>query len=170
MKKLIAISIILGSASAASAQAGLWPVDTRDGACSISQSFAHPDFGATTLEVSYDASRQLVTLATTNSVGDSLASSGNVDWSIVFLDNGGEKYDDAWGSRRLSYARTGEAYRFVTGFSGERNVRQILADLSASRALGFMDKGELVVAYDLNGLRSAVSRLSSCARSAVASN
>jgi hypothetical protein len=136
----------------------------------MSQTFSHPEFGSTTLEVNYDASRQLVTLATTNSVQTPLPGSGSISWLIVFLDNEGEKFDDAWGSRQLTFKQDGEAYRFTTGFSGERNVRQILADLSASRSLGFMDKGKLVVAYDLNGARTAVSRLSTCAQQAVASN
>ncbi|MBO9519031.1 MAG: hypothetical protein J7493_13275 [Porphyrobacter sp.] len=136
----------------------------------MSQTFSHPEFGSTTLEVSYDVPHQLVTLATTNSIGTALPGSGSLRWSIVFLDNDGEKYDDAWGSRELSYKREGDAYRFATGFSGERNVRQIFADLSASRSLGFMDQGKLVVGYDLDGMRTAISRLSTCAQRAVATN
>ncbi|KRA83148.1 hypothetical protein [Altererythrobacter sp. Root672] len=170
MKKVLALSALLVSASAAHAQAGPWPVHTTDGSCSMRQTFTHPEFGSTTMEVSYDASRQLVTLATTNSIDTTLPGSGSLDWLIVFLDNNGEKFDDAWGSRQLSYTREGQAYRFTTSFSGERNVRQILADLSASRSVGFMDKGKLVVAYDLGGVRNAVSRLSTCAQRAVASN
>ncbi|MBT2133515.1 hypothetical protein KK137_04125 [Croceibacterium sp. LX-88] len=170
MRTVLALGALLTCTSAAYAQTGPWPLHADNGACSIRQTFSHPEFGSTTLEVSYDAAHQLVTLATTNSVATALPGTGSVAWSIVFLDNGGEKYDDAWGSRQLSYKRDGEAYRFTTGFSGERNVRQILADLSASRSLGFMDKDKLVVGYDLNGVRSAVARLSSCAQKAVVSN
>ena len=151
-------------------QPGIWPVQAAGETCTISQSFADPDFGNHTLAISYDASRQEVSLTTTNAAASELPDSGELRWNIVFLDNGDEKHDDAWGGRSFSYTRDGEAYRFSTRFAGERNVRQILADLAASRSIGFLERGEVVTAYDLAGAGRSIARLRACAARAVAAN
>jgi len=169
MKKLLLFAVALATAAPAQAQA-LWPVRTADGSCSMSQTFESEDFGRTTLRVSYDAASQEVTLTTTNPMAEQLPGTGEILWSMVFLDNGGIEYDEGWTARPFTYARDGERYRFSTSFAGENNVRQILADLGASRSIGFMRQGKLITAYELDGARGSVEQLRDCAARAIASN
>ena len=141
-----------------------WPVHTSGGACTMSQA----DGGG--LSVGYDRRSGEVTLTTTNEVAATLPSTGSIDMIVVFLDNGAEKYDDAWGARRFDYVREDDTARFTARFAGEKNVRQILADLSNSSAVGFRYGDEPVLGYDLAGARPSLARLRECADRAVAAN
>ena len=169
MKKLLLLTAALAIAAPAQAQS-LWPVRTADGSCSMSQTFESADFGRTTLRVAYDAAKQEVTLTSTNPMVEQLPGTGEILWTVVFLDNGDNKFDDGWAARSFSYAKDGDRYRFSTAFAGENNVRQILADLGASSSIGFMRQGKLVTAYELEGARSSVAQLQDCAARAIASN
>ena len=60
-----------------------------------------------------------------------------------------------------SYIRQGKLNAFR--IAGKRNVAQLLDDLSHSRRLGFFDKGQPVIDYDLAGMTSAVAQLKDCA-------
>lgn len=144
-------------------EAGLWPVTAAGPNCTISQSFADPEFGPRTLEITYDATREEVAVIAIGAAPASLPETGRVAWSIVFLGNGDVEHDDAWGARQFTYARDGEAHRFATRFAGRGNVRQILADLAASRGVGFLQDGELVTAFDLGGIGGSIERLRPCA-------
>lgn len=174
MKTLLPFAAATLAAVAAGAQGTaaqtMWPLATDAQVCTISQSFADPDFGNHTLAISYDAARQEVSLITTNAPLRQLPDAGDLAWHVVLLDNGTEKHDDAWGARRFSYARDGEDYRFATRFAGKRNVRQILADLAGSRGIGFLEGGDVVTAYDLTEAGSSIARLRECAARAVAAN
>ena len=169
MKKLLLLAVALTIAAPAQAQT-LWPVRTADGTCSMSQTFESADFGRNTLRVSYDASRQEVTLTSINPMAEQLPGNGEIVWTIVFLDNGNLEYDEGWAARAFTYARDGDRYSFSTAFSGENNVRQILADLGASSSVGFMRQGKLVTAYELVGAGPSVEKLSDCATRAIAAN
>ena len=175
MKSLLPLFAVALSAAPAYSQGtpgqeGIWPVESAGDTCAMSQAFSDTDFGRHTLAISYDASRQEVSLTTINAPADELPESGELMWRIVFLDNGRESYDDAWGARRFTYVRDGEAYRFTARFAGEKNVRQILADLAASRGVGFMERGKVVTAFDLAGAARSIGRLRSCAARVVATN
>ena len=125
---------------------------------------------ASALSVSYDGAE--VTLTSTNTLESELPASGKVDLALVFLDNGNGDiaYDDGWGSREFAYAREGDAWRFSTRFTGERNARQILTDLASSRTIGLLQRRQTVVAYDLADISRSVARLRDCAGARVAAN
>lgn len=142
-----------------------WPVHAAGASCTVSQ--AQPGPGGT-LSVSYDGTQ--VALTSSNEVESPLPGSGKAKLDIVFLDNGSTRYDDGWSEREFTYRQEGAAYHFTTRFAGERNVRQILADLSASRTVGLLQDGQLVVDYDLAGLSPSIARLADCAARPVASN
>ena len=173
MTKLLPLALVLLAAPAA-AQQGLWPVQAAGETCTMAQAFMDPEFGNTALRVGYDAASQKVTLTATSAVPDEFLGSDpgsdKVEWTIVFLDNGDEAYDDGWGRREFDLTREADAYRLSTAFAGEKNVRQILADLAASRSVGFMRGGKLVTAYDLAGAGPSISRLRDCATRVVAAN
>lgn len=144
-----------------------WPVSASGRTCTLSQ--AAPD-GGSALSVAFDGSE--VVLTTTNPIESALPESGSVALTVVFLDNGNGDiaYDDGWGSRQFAYTRGDGVYRFSTRFSGERNVRQFLTDLASSRALGFTQRGQTVVGYELADVSASVARLRQCAARAVAAN
>ncbi len=87
MKKLVLLAVGLTIAAPAQAQS-LWPVRTADGTCSMSQTFESEDFGRNTLRVSYDAAKQEVTLTSINPMDEQLPGSGEIAWTVVFLDIG----------------------------------------------------------------------------------
>ena len=95
--------------------------------------------------------------------------SGELELDIVFLDNGNVEYDAGWGARRFTYSNENGTARFSTRFVGERNVRQVLADLANSRTVGFLYKGEAVMSADLAGAGPSIAQLQECAARAVAS-
>ena len=174
MKKLLPLAALLAVPAAMPAQAqdaqvyyasDTWPVHAVGGACTIVQ--AAPD-GGSALAIGYDGAE--VTLTSTSELESELPAAGTVSLAIVFLDNGRTAFDDGWGSREFSYAREADAYRFSTRFSGEKNVRQILADLAASRTIGLLQRGQTVVAYELGGIGRSVARLRDCAARQVAAN
>jgi len=142
-----------------------WPVHTSGGTCTMVQ--AVPDAGSV-LSVSYDG--DILTLTSTNELESPLPATGKVDLGIVFLNNGDTDYDPGWGARQFSYARTDGVYRFTARFSGERNVRQLLADLSNSEWIGLLQRGEAVVSYQLAGMDTSLTRLRECGARRVASN
>lgn len=145
-----------------------WPVRKSGTVCTMARTA--PAEGESALSVTYDAAKGEVTVAADNPVTDALPESGSIDLAIVFLDNGGVEYDDAWGTRRFDYSREDGAARFATRFAGERNVRQILADLSGSAHVGFLHRGEAVMWSDLAGARRPLLQLQECAARALASN
>ena len=142
-----------------------WPVHAAGRTCTMTQAAANADGR---LSVSYDGTE--VTLATTNSLESELPDSGKVSFAIVFLDNDQVEFDDGWGSREFAYARVGEDYRFASRFAGERNVSQILGDLSNSRSIGLLQRGEAVMAYELADIAPSIARLRDCAARTVAAN
>lgn len=144
-----------------------WPVHRANGACAMER-IGQPETGFGLLGVEYDAARDLVTLSTSAPVQSGLAASGDIEFYIVFLDNGDVKHDDTWFSRKFSYTSEDGVYRFTTAFSGERNVRQILADLANSRRLGLLRDGEVLFDHDLAGARESLARLQACAAGTVA--
>jgi hypothetical protein len=172
MKKLLPLAAVLAvPAAAQDAQvfyaSASWPVHASGRACTLVQ--AVPNEG-NALSVSYDGAE--VTLTTTNRIETALPESGEVRFGIVFLDNGNGniEFDDGWGSREFVYTRGDGDYRFSTRFSGEKNVRQLLADLASSRTIGFLQRGRAVVAYELADIGPSVARLRECAARAMAAN
>jgi hypothetical protein len=143
-----------------------WPVHAAGRTCTI-QGVA--DEG-NALSVSYDGSE--VTITTASTVQSRLPASGTVNFDIVFLDSGNGEidYDTGWGTRAFTYAGEGNTYRFSTRFTGERNVSQILADLASSRTIGFLQRGQAVVAYELAGVSPSIAQLRDCAARTVAAN
>jgi hypothetical protein len=170
MNKLLPLAVIAFAASASAQTPGLWPVQASADSCSMVQTFENEEFGRHALRVGYDAARQEVTVATTNSLAEPLDASGEVVWRIVLLDNGPQKWDEGWAARRFTYSRAGTGYRFATGLGGENNVRQFLADLANSRSIGFLDEGEVVVAYDLGDAGPSIEKLRQCAARSLAAN
>lgn len=144
-----------------------WPVHRANDACAMER-VGRPETGFGMLGVSYDAARDLVTLSTSAPVQSGLPASGDIELHIVFLDNGDVKHDDAWASRKFSYTSEDGLYRFTAAFSGEKNVRQILADLANSRRLGLLRDGEVLFDHDLAGARESLARLQACAAGTVA--
>lgn len=171
MKKLLVLFALL-SAPAAAQEATVfyasdtWPVTAAGQSCTMA--FAGPDTIADPLSVSYDGRE--VALTTTNEVAASLPGSGTIELSIVFLDNGRTAYDDGWGTRRFTYSRDNGKARFTARFSGERNVRQILADLENSNHIGFLHSGKAVMSADLADARRSLAKLRECAARVVAAN
>ena len=172
MRKLLPLAVPLAvPAQAQDAQvfyaSDTWPVHASGRTCTLVQAGAD---AASALSVSYDGAD--VTLTSTNTLESELPASGKVDLAIVFLDNGNGDiaFDDGWGSREFAYAREGDAWRFSTRFTGERNVRQFLTDLASSKTLGLLQRREAVVAYDLGDIGRSRARLRDCAARTVAAN
>jgi hypothetical protein len=172
MKKLLPLAALL--AVPASAQDGqvyyassTWPVNASGSTCTMVQ--AVPDEG-NVLSISYDGS--VVTLTTSSTVASALPASGKTRFDLVFLDsgNGAIDYDTGWGSREFTYVRDGNTFRFSNRFTGERNVAQILTDLASSRTIGFLQRGQAVVAYELTDAAPSVAQLRACAARSLASN
>lgn len=144
-----------------------WPVLAEGRACTMTLA-SDPEHGADALRVRYDAAAQEVTLTVVSEVSDRLSASGALEMNIIFLENGREKFDDAWGKRTFAYVRDGDMARFSTRFGGEENVRQILADLAGSAWLGLKYKQDEPISYGLTGAAGSLSRLRECAASAAA--
>jgi len=171
MKKLVAL-LALVAAPAAAQEASVyyasdtWPVTASGRTCTMA--YAGSEAVADPLSVSYDGRE--VALATTNEVADSLPDSGAIDLAIVFLDNGRTAYDDGWGTRSFAFSRDNGKARFTARFTGERNVRQMLADLENSAHIGFLHRGKAVMSAELAGAGRSLARLRECAARAVAAN
>ena len=144
-----------------------WPVERTGAGCAMIRT-GSPETGFGTLSVAYDAARHEVTVSTAEHVKTALPPTGKIAMHIVFLDNGGTKHDDGWGSRTFAYTSADGVFRFTSAFAGESNVRQILADLGHSRRLGFLLDGEVLFDHDLAGIGPSIARLQDCAASAVA--
>ena len=139
-----------------------WQV-ARNGAGCTASSTGVAEIGFGQLQISYDADRNEVTLASEENVKTAIPSGASVRLSLVFLDNGTEQHDDQWGARQFVHTATGGTHRFATSFLGERNTRQILGDLASSRRLGLLENGEVIFDHDLAGLRAAIVQLRECA-------
>jgi hypothetical protein len=171
VKKLFALLALI-AAPAAAQEATLyyasdtWPVTATGRSCTMA--YAGPETIADPFSVSYDGRE--IALTTTNEVASSLPASGTLDLAIVFLDNGRTAYDDGWGTRRFAYSRENGNARFTARLSGERNVRQMLADLENSNHIGFLHRGKAVMSADLADARRSLARLRECGARAMASN
>ena len=166
MNKL-AVALVAAIAVPAAAQNGAaWPVTANGRVCTAVQSVV--DSGSGRLSVTYDAGAQEITLTSTGTVASPLPASGAIDLDLVLLDNGATKYDNMWATRHLTYTRAGDEVVFTTRFSGKENVAQILADLAASRRIGFLQKGEPILDHPLAGLAAAIPQLKACAVKAAA--
>ncbi len=174
MRKLLLPLLAVTAAPAAAQDAAVfyasdtWPVTASGRTCTMD--FTGPSSLGDPLSVSYDAGAGALRLTTAGTVGSSLGSSGSMDLAIVFLENGDTDYDDGWGSRRFTFARDDGSASFTTHFTGEKNVRQILDDLSNSAHIGFLYRGEVVMSADLSGARRSLDRLRDCAARAGAAN
>lgn len=168
MKKLLPLLAVLAVPAAAQDArvfyaSDTWPVHVAGKTCTMTQAGGE----ANALSVSFDGA--VVTLTTANSLQSELAPAGKLRMGIVFLGNGDVAYDDGWGSREFDYASENGVYRFSTRFAGERNVRQVLADLAGSEAIGFTQGREAVISYELDDAARSLDRLRQCAARAVAS-
>lgn len=159
MHRLIPLLALV--AAPALAQDSAWPVKADGRACTATQAVVNSGSGP--LTVTYDARREEVTLVSSARVESPLPSSGAMDLMLVFLDNGTNKFDDQWGPRRVTYARSGELVNFTTAFAGTHNVNQIFADLSSSRRIGFLKDKEPVLDHPLAGIGPALAQLKDCA-------
>jgi len=174
MKKLVpALALLAAPAVAQGAQvyyaSDAWPVETAGSTCTMIQ--AAGDAGPNALEVGYDAATGEVMLTmSSDEIGNALRDSGTIELAIVFLQNGKTAYDDAWGSRRFSFAREGSTARFSTRFAGERNVRQILTDLANSHDVGLLYEGKAVMSTNLTRAGRSLDKLKECAGRVVAAN
>jgi hypothetical protein len=106
----------------------------------------------------------------TSDISSGLEDSGQLDLAIVFLDNGKTKHDDGWGMRSFGYTHQGDVTRFTARFAGERNVRQILADLASSKHLGLLYQGQVVSSTELANAAPSIDKLRECARRVIAAN
>ena len=158
MKKFAVLLALLAAPAAAQAPA---TVRAEGSGCVAAQDTGVG--GANVLSVAYDDARKELTLGSANQVASGLAAAGSVPLTIVFLDNGNVEWDDGWGTRPFAYARDGELVRFSTRVAGERNVAQMLQDLAASRRLGLLQNGEVVIDHDLGPFRAAIAELRACA-------
>jgi hypothetical protein len=144
----------------------MWPVERSAAGCAVVRA-GIPETGFGSLSVGYDAARDEVTVSTSEHVKTTLPPNGKIVLQIVFVDNGGTRHDDGWGTRTFTYTSNDDVYRFTSAFAGKNNVRQILADLGHSRRLGLLRNGEVLFDHDLVGLAPAIARLQDCAASAV---
>lgn len=145
-----------------------WPVAVTGRQCAMT---AQGHEGSDPLTITYDAAIGEITLsAATSGVSTSLRDDSAVDMQIVFLGNSRNPRDDGWGERRFTFARTGDEARFTTRFAGERNVRQILADLANSQHVGLLYRGEVVTSTALASAGASLDKLQECGRRAVAAN
>lgn len=173
MNKLFPLLAILAAPAAAQDSpiyfaSDAWPVQASGRACSMA---APAQDASDPLTVTYDAASGEVTLtAETSDVSTSLTNNSGVDLKLVFLDNGRTKHDDGWGQRRFTYSRVGDKARFTSRFAGERNVRQVLADLASSAHVGLLYNGQVVTSTDLSRADPSLDKLQECARRVVAAN
>jgi hypothetical protein len=144
-----------------------WPVQAAGQVCSTANATAGD--ASNPLTLSYDAaSGEVMLTVETSDISSGLDNSGSLDLAMVFLDNGRVKHDDGWGQRSFTYTRQGEATRFTSRFAGERNVRQILADIAGSKHIGLLYRGQLVASTDLASIAPSIDKLRECARQALA--
>jgi hypothetical protein len=168
MKKLIPLFVLLSVPAMVHAST-VWPVQASGSACSMVNAAAGE--AGNPLTVTYDsASGDVILTIETSDIASGLNDSGSLELAMVFLDNGELKHDDGWGARSFGYTREGEVTRFTTRFAGERPVRQILADLAASKHVGLLYRGQVVSSTNLAGAASSIGELRACARRAVAAN
>ena len=146
-----------------------WPVQASGHACSMVNAVATEANNPLTL--TYDAaSGEVVLTVESSDISSGLDNNGTLDLAIVFLDNGRVKHDDGWGQRSFSYTRQGEVTRFTARFAGERNVRQIFADLAASRHIGLLYRGQVISSTELARAAPSIDQLGECARQTFAAN
>lgn len=173
MKKLVPLLALLAAPAAAQDArvyyaSDAWPVQASGRVCSMAAPAAE---ASDPLTISYDAaSGEMVLTAETSDVSTSLSDNSGVDLGIVFLENGRTKHDDGWGERRFTYSRVGDKARFTSRFAGERNVRQLLADLAGSAHVGLLYEGQVVTSTDLSRADASLDKLRECARRVVAAN
>ena len=174
MNKLVPLLALLAAPAAAQEArvyyaSDAWPVEVAGRACSMSRAAASD--GSNPLSIAYDAASGEVALTVeTDEIGAGLGERGSLELAIVFLENGEAAFDDGWGSRNFSYVRERGTARFTTRFAGERNVRQILADLSNSHDVGLLYRGKAVMSTNLADAGRSLDKLEECARRAVAAN
>jgi len=162
VKKFAALTLLL--AAPLTAQNGepyyapaVWPVHASGTACTIIQVSGGDDAA-----LSIELQGREVLLTSTSSVESELPETGKVELALVFLDNGRVRRDDGWGTREFTYARAGDLYRFSTRFAGDRNMRQILSDLAASRSLGILQGEQVIFSFDLADIAPSIARLEEC--------
>lgn len=167
MKKLVPLLALLTIPTGAQASTA-WPVQASGSACSMVNAASE---ASNPLTVTYDAGLgEVVLTIETSDIASGLNASGSLELAMVFLDNGDIKHDDGWDPRRFSYTRQGEVTRFTTRFGGERPLRQILADLSGSKHIGLLYKGQVISSTDLAGAAPSIGELRDCARRSVAAS
>ncbi|MBN9506937.1 MAG: hypothetical protein J0I69_13010 [Altererythrobacter sp.] len=144
-----------------------WPVQVSGQACSMAN--AMPGEASNPLTLAYDARSGEVSLSVeTTDIVSGLADTGTLDLAIVLLDNGKTKHDDGWGWRSFGYTRQGDVTRFTAHFAGERNVRQLLTDLSSSKHIGLLYRGEVIASTELASIAPSIDKLRECARQTIA--
>jgi hypothetical protein len=147
----------------------LWPVQASGQSCSMTNAKAGE--ASNPLTLSYDAASGEVALTMESSdISSGLRDSGSLDLALVFLDNGKVKHDDGWGERSFGYTHDGAVTRFTTRFAGERNVRQILADLAGSKHVGLLYRGQVIASTELASAAPSIDQLRECARQTLAAN
>lgn len=115
------------------------------------------------LTVNYDRTRHEVTLVGVTPVASTPQPSGTLSLFVVFVDNGREEADQAWGERTFAYVNEGATIRLTTRFAGRTNAEQILGDLSRSRRLALLDREGVLFNFDLAGIGPEIARLRRCA-------
>jgi hypothetical protein len=144
-----------------------WPVQASGQICSAVN--ATVGEASNPLTLTYDAASGEVALTVESSdISSGLSDSGSLDLALVFLDNGKVKHDDGWGLRSFTYSRQGEATRFTSRFAGERNVRQIFADIAGSKHIGLLYRGQVIASTELASIAPSIDKLRECARQALA--
>lgn len=144
-----------------------WPVQVAGAACSMVN--AMPGEASNPLTLTYDAASGEIGLTVeTSDIASGLDASGSLDLAIVFLDNGKTRHDDGWGLRSFGYTHQGQVTRVTTRFAGERNVRQILADLAGSKHIGLLYRGQVIASTALASAAPSIDKLRECARQTVA--
>lgn len=160
MNKLALVLAAL-AVPAAAQDSATWAVGMKGGVCTAEQQA--PDSGSGRLSVAYDRTREEVVLTSADPVASPLPATGAIDLALVLVDNGPTKLDDQWAIRHFTYVRQGSDVLFTTRFAGRDNVDQILADLAASRRIGFLQNGEPIIDHPLAGLAPAIAELKACA-------
>lgn len=131
--------------------------------CVMSTVFTHKRDGEIYFGVVYDAREKLVAVAVTSQITTSLPDKGEVSLDVVFLDNGGVKYDSGWGSRNFTYSKEDGSYMFYTQFTGAEASSQILSDIARSSTFGLFYNDKIFQALPLKGSALPVQKLRDCA-------
>ena len=168
MKTLVPLAALIALPAVAHASTA-WPVQASGSACSMVNAVVTE--ASNPLTLTHDsATGEVVLTIETSDIASGLDDSGSLELAMVFLDNGDIKHDDGWDPRSFGYTRQGEVTRFTTRFAGERPVRQILADLSSSKHIGLLYRGQVISSTNLAGAASSIGELRACSRRAIAAN